>query len=312
MLIALFLYIVVGDITKPKELVVTYDKYLMYKWNIVNCNNDSSLIITRNNVTYLNIPVQPANHGQTITVPWCAIQYSPTDSYEWYISYNECNKTSTESRTWTETIPVCYANDELNTCEINGNDKFYAVIEIPHYKKSLDLSCLHVYIRFKWWIKEPKVNIYTIDNNDVCTPFSMSDAYYSANFRTLSGGTHSSNITIGCTYESQIGPNDIAFGRRYILEYDKRGNIYEPIEGRINVQISTYIDDTYHRITVILRNVLIGVLCSPILVIAGMFIKKRYFPDQQYNELDNVLDNELDNEIHDENVQGDDQPDNNM
>jgi hypothetical protein len=291
MIFYLFIHLVVSDILPTiKGIVhVSHEKYLTYQWAIKNCNNVSKLIITKNNVTYLNINVEPNTYRTTLTIPWCAFRYDPHDVYEWHIEndYDYCNDTANKSKLTVTKLPILYATNELNIYEFSNT----AIVEIPHFKNSLELSCMYIYLKRETYGDGPSiVKIYK--DVDMCPYDSFSDYYYKSDFKfeyRNRFNVYMSNITIGCTYPGQTGPFDISLGGRYI--------IYSPDYIKLGIRIDTYVDNTFKLATIVLGGILAGIV-GLIVLLCGfcMFIRCWCTPDQHYDPIYNDNDNDNDND----------------
>jgi len=297
MILYLLIHLIVADILPtPKGIIpVSHEKYLMYRWSIKNCNNVSRLVITKNNVTYLNINVDidPDFFRGTVKIPWCAFRYEPRDVYEWYIEndYDYCNETANKSKLLVDRLPIYYATNEPNRYKFSDT----AIIDIPHFKNSLELSCMYIYLLRNIYRGEPEiVKIYK--DVDVCSYNSFSDYHFKSHFkyeydeRPYGYHVYMSNMTIGCTYPGQIGPFDISLGGRYI--------IHSPEHIEMTIRIDTYVDDTFKTATIVLGSIVAGIV-GLIILFCGccMFIRCCCTPDQHYDPINNGDDDNDNNNV---------------
>ncbi len=145
------------NMTIPKQLPVTYEKYLTYDWEIMNCGEAGSLYITKNNQTYLTFPLKSCDYycSRSISLPWCVFSYNHNDKYEWYITNAGCNKTANKTTFNIEPFKVYYATSNLNSYTTKVYSKTYALVEIPHFTNSLKSSCMDISLK----LSDPKPSI---------------------------------------------------------------------------------------------------------------------------------------------------------
>lgn len=267
LIVQFFIWLTYGIDTPRSLLPVTYEKYVTYDWTIPTCDKNSFLIITKNNMTYLNISIKHDFYGASITIPWCALTYGAHDTYEWYVSYYNCTKTVNETKFYVIKLKTYYATDELNsyTYEISKPD--YSIIEIPHFKNSLDTSCLNIEIKIFTWSNNKFPTIKIHNDVDMCRYDYFSDNFYIPKFTHTEKYAFSSNLTLGCTYPDQIGPYDVVPGKKYIIEYN-------PVEyGKsieLKLQINSYVKpNMYYTLSIIFGSISIGVIGINVLI--GMY-----------------------------------------
>ncbi len=295
-LICILINFVFGDETNPVLLSVTHEKYMSYNWLIYNCDKNITLVITKNNQTYLNISLKPNANSEVnrVVIPWCAIAYNSHVNYEYYIIHDNCSHVN-HSIFYVSNLKTYYATSDVNTYNIvNEENKKYALIEIPHYKNSLESSCMKINMKSITWKTPIVIKIY--NDVDTCNYNSISNNYYVTNFKfEYKQGyfdIYMSNITLGCTYPTQIGPFDVAPNKKYIIEYD----LSTSNELVFDIQIVT--DPTYDKykiMTIILGSILLGIIAIVFLFTIYIVYKKCY-RDHEYEivedkDINNVGDN---------------------
>lgn len=295
------------DYTPPKIFFVTNKKYLMYNWEIYTCCNITNLIINKNNQTYLTIPVKEDDDYYCrghISLPWCTFQYDPTNVYEWYISHESCNKTENKSKFDIKALDIYYATDTVNTYVAQSGSKTYKIIEVPHYKKSLENSCLNIFLKTSIYRAKPQIKIH--NDVDTCDYKIFSNNYYIADLQNTYelryDSIYTSNMTIGCTYSSQIGQFDVAPGKTYILEVEDESHHDIYIELQINPREAP---NVYKLLTIIFGSIVIGITGLIILLsIVGLFmLYKKYSTGPRYAPINNDdIDDDIDVEIGDDNL----------
>lgn len=275
-------------------LPVTYEKYITYNWNIQTCNGNSSLVIMKNNMTYLNIPVKYKYYGEPpITIPWCAITYGTHNVYEWYVTYYDCNETDIKTKFNVNKINMYYATNELNKYKYTAADTYYAIIEVPHFKNSLEKSCLNMEIDVQTWRSEnfPAIKIH--NDIDTCRYNYLSDSFYTPKFTHTSDYSFTSNMTIGCTYPDQTGSFDIVPGKKYIIEHYVTYNWDRIIE--LTMQINSYVQpNAYYLPAIVFGSILaiilgIGILICMYIVYIKTCRKDPTFEIVYDQDLHNVL-----------------------
>lgn len=270
LLCILFSVINCGNTTIPKSFSVTYEKYLTYDWEIKTCGEAGTFNILKNNQTYLTLPIKEcdADHSlyctQSFSLPWCVFSYNPNDKYEWYVVNAGCNQTVNKSTFSTKSFAVYYATNNINSYSAKVYYKKYALVEIPHFTNTLEPSCMAIKLRATVYRSDkykPSIKIH----NDVntCGYDIISNNYYISDLLPYEtngywSNGYASNMTIGCMYPSQIGPFDIALGKKYIIEFDADD------WGR-NMDISLQINsrehsNPYQLATLILGSIFIGVI----------------------------------------------------
>ena len=295
----LFVYFTYSINTPVTHLPVTHEKYVKYVWEIPMCempmcDYNSSLIITKNNVTFLNLSIDKNNRGEQIVIPWCAFTYDPRDIYEWYISYHEHNETVRKTKFNVSKLDTFYATNELNTYEYKTGTRDYALIEIPHFKKSLDKSCLDAEFKIYIWNSEKLHTIKIHNDIDTCEYDHISNSFFAPKFTHIGDHINSANMTIGCLYPGQIGPFDLELGKKYIIEhhFDSYGKFVN-----LKLQINSYDNKEpyiYYLLALIFGSVLVGIVGIMILTCMYLTYKRCCINEHDFElvvnqDLDDVL-----------------------